>query len=414
MTARGRSPLRSPASPRSICGNNSIGADGARAIAASLTGLTSLDLGYNGIGADGARAIAASLTGLTSLDLGNNSIGDDGARAIAASLTGLTSLDLRSNSIGADGARAILDAYASRYRGPLRILDLRNNGEIARSAAQGGAGERRCTGHSRRLPTLFRRHRTAQDLRPLNELKLLVVGNEAVGKTSLLRYLVEGKARNPAEARTPGIVQYERIQVQAWSPEDCQVQLNVWDFGGQEMMRGTHRFFLTERSLYLLVLEDRRQDDRSIYEWLKTIRNRGGDSPVIVVINKSDNGKQDYRPDERGLRETYPNMVAVLRTSCEPDAWAARSIDALRHEIVRVVMNDPRLKHVLDGIPANWLQIKTEVSALTSERAILTQADFVEPVPSSRRGVRSRLSARMSSAHCCSCCTSSAPSLPMG
>ncbi len=44
MTARGRSPLR-------------------------LTGLTSLYLSNNSIGADGARAIAASLTGLTSLDL---------------------------------------------------------------------------------------------------------------------------------------------------------------------------------------------------------------------------------------------------------------------------------------------------------------------------------------------------------
>ena len=66
--------------------------------------------------------------------------------------------------------------------------------------------------------------------------------------------------------------------------------LNIWDFGGQEIMHGTHRFFLTERSLYLLVLEDRREDDRSIYDWLKVIRNRGGNSPVMVVINKCDDG----------------------------------------------------------------------------------------------------------------------------
>ena len=58
-------------------------------------------------------------------------------------------------------------------------------------------------------------------------------------------------------------------------------------------MRGTHRFFLTSRSLYLLVLEDRRQDDRSIYEWLKTIKNRGANSPILVVINKSDEGKEE-------------------------------------------------------------------------------------------------------------------------
>ena len=59
-------------------------------------------------------------------------------------------------------------------------------------------------------------------------------------------------------------------------------------------MRGTHRFFLTARSLYLLVLEDRREDDLSIHEWLKTIKNRAADAPILVVINKSDDPSQAY------------------------------------------------------------------------------------------------------------------------
>jgi GTPase SAR1 family protein len=113
-------------------------------------------------------------------------------------------------------------------------------------------------------------------------VKLLVVGKEAVGKTSLLRYLIEGKPRDPDEKKTHGIVQHKKIDIKGWSPESSPVQLNVWDFGGQEMMRGTHRFFLTERSLYLLVLEDRRQDDRSIYDWMKTIRNRGKKNQIFV------------------------------------------------------------------------------------------------------------------------------------
>ena len=124
------------------------------------------------------------------------------------------------------------------------------------------------------------------------------------------------------------------------------------------MLRGTHRFFLTERSLYLLVLEDRRQDDRSIHEWVKTIRNRGDNSPVIVVINKSDNGKQDYRPDEQDCGETYPNIVAFLRTSCESGRVGGGTASPRCAAIVRVAMDDPRLRHVLDGIPSNWLQLK--------------------------------------------------------
>jgi small GTP-binding protein len=357
---------------------NGIGAEGAKAIAASLSGLTSLDLTVNRIGDEGARAIAASLRGLTWLNLGRNGIGAEGAKAIAASLPGLTSLNLAGNGIGAEGAKALLDAWSTESRvGQLRHLDLRENGDL------GGLLTKEIfeTSDGQAIIAAYRsfaRAKEKEELQALNELKLLVVGNEAVGKTSLLRYLITGKPRDPSEARTPGIVPHERIEIQGWSPGDCQVRLNIWDFGGQEMMRGTHRYFLTERSLYLLVLEDRRQDDRSIHDWLKTIRNCGRDSPVIVVINKSDEGKEDLRLDEEGLREAYRIIVgAFLRTSCNPGDWAARSIQKLREKIVEVTTRDERLKHVRDGILPNWLRIKDVVSELAERRSVLAHADFV-------------------------------------
>ncbi|MGA7384200.1 MAG: COR domain-containing protein, partial [Methylocella sp.] len=357
--------------------DNGIGAEGAKAIAASLKGLTSLNLWNNGIGAEGAKAIAASLKGLTSLDLWNNSIGDAGAKAIAASLKGLTSLDLSDNGIGAEGAKALLDAWSSEERkGQLQYLDLSETGDLGALLPK----EALATTDAQAILAAYRRFRRAQEeqtSRPLNEVKLLVVGKEAVGKTSLLRYLIEGKPRDPDEKKTPGIVQHEKLEIKGWSPERCPVQLNVWDFGGQEMMRGTHRFFLTERSLYLLVLEDRRQDDRSIYDWMKTIRNRGKNSPIIVVINKSDMGKQDLRLDESSLRESYDNIAAFLRTSTDRDKWAANSIEALQQKIVETIANDERLKHIRDPIPANWLSIKNRVSALARQRSVLPQADFV-------------------------------------
>ena len=49
---------------------------------AALTGLTSLDLADNSIGAEGAKAIAA-LTGLRALNLAGNRTGDEGAKAVA-------------------------------------------------------------------------------------------------------------------------------------------------------------------------------------------------------------------------------------------------------------------------------------------------------------------------------------------
>ncbi len=292
---------------------NSIGPEGAKAIAASLPNLTSLNFWGNSIGPEGAKAIAASLPNLTSLDLRNNRIGPEGAKAIAASLPNLTTLDLSDNGIGPEGGKAILDAWSVEARvGQLQNLYLRENGDLSGLLPK----EALETPDAKSILAAYRSFRQAQKektLRPLNEVKLLVVGNETVGKTSLLRYLIDDKPRDTAEKKTEGVSQREKIEIKGWSPAKCPVKLNVWDFAGQEMTRGTHRFFLTARSLYLLVLEDRRQDDRSVDEWMKTIRNRGGESPVIIVINKSDNGKQDFKLDENRLRESYRNIAACLR-----------------------------------------------------------------------------------------------------
>jgi GTPase SAR1 family protein/Leucine-rich repeat (LRR) protein len=358
-------------------GGNKIGDAGAEAIAASLTALTSLLLWGNKIGDAGAKAIAASLTGLASLNIHSNNIGDAGAKAIAAKLTGLTWLDFSGNDIGVEGARAILDSWSARSDSlRLQSLELRGNGDLSTLLPK----EALETADAQTILAAYRRFTRAQAqgaARPLNEVKLLVVGNEAVGKTSLLNFLIDGKRCNPDEKRTPGIAQREKIKIKAWSPDKSEVRLNVWDFGGQEMMRGTHRFFLTERSLYLLLFEDRREDERTIHDWLKTIRNRGSDSPILVVINKSDEGKQDLRLPEEQLAKDYPNIVGFLRTSCNPGDWAERSIAALRGKIVETIQNDSRLKHVRDPIPNNWLAIKNKVAEMAAKRALLNHSEFI-------------------------------------
>jgi internalin A len=77
--------------------------------------------------------------------------------------------------------------------------------------------------------------------------------------------------------------------------------LNVWDFGGQEIMRATHQFFLTERSVYLLVLNGREgAEDFDAEYWLKHIESFGGESPVIVVQNKI--AQHPFDLNYRGLR----------------------------------------------------------------------------------------------------------------
>jgi small GTP-binding protein len=351
---------------------NQIGDDGAIAIAQHLRALKTLHLGSANIGEAGAKFIAKSLTHLTTLDLGLNNIGENGARAIAQYLVNLKMLYLARNSIGEGGAVAILDSWLVRSETTrLHYLDLRENGDLS---ALLPAEVLDNPFDPEAILVAYRRAVTSET-RALNEAKLLVVGDEAVGKTSLLRYMIHGQPRNPSEDKTLGVA-HEKIEIETWAPEAGDVRLNVWDFAGQKKMRGTHRFFLTARSLYLLVLEDRSEDDRSIHDWLRTIKNRGADSPILVVINKSDDGKAMLRLDEQGLRENYPEIVGFLRTSCNDDDFSRKSIQALRERIAGTVAGDERLKHVWDALPKSWLRVKDRITDLAAERAVLPLAEF--------------------------------------
>ncbi|MEZ4432738.1 MAG: COR domain-containing protein [bacterium] len=288
-------------------------------------------------------------------------------------LTGVTDLDLRGNDIGAAGAQVILDGWLDRPG--VRYLRLNDNPAIA----IGLPPELLDSGDAPAILAAWRRYRGAEGaagaLPPLNEARLLVVGNEAVGKTSLIRYLTTGAPRDRSELKTPGAVIHERIETRSWAPDGCAVTLNVWDFGGQEIMHGTHRFFLSERCLYLLVLEARREDDDTVYDWLKTIRNRGGDSPVLVVINKCDDDSSLLRLDETRIRREF-GVVDFVRTSCDPGERAAGMIAALRAQIVRVLAEDERLRHVRDPMPRAWLRIKEALADEARVASVLPLRSF--------------------------------------
>lgn len=185
--------------------------------------------------------------------------------------------------------------------------------------------------------------------RPLNEAKLILLGRGAVGKTSLVNRLIHNRFKL-GEEKTDG------IRITEWplrlnGNED--VRLNVWDFGGQEIMHATHQFFLTQRSLYLLVLNGREGgEDADAEYWLKLIESFGDESPVIVVLNKIKEHAFDL--NRRGLRQKYPFIRHFVKTDCADTT----GLDELRKTIAR---ETDTLEHLRDAFPASWFQIKDQL-----------------------------------------------------
>ncbi|MET0646464.1 MAG: COR domain-containing protein [Pyrinomonadaceae bacterium] len=188
--------------------------------------------------------------------------------------------------------------------------------------------------------------------RPLNEAKLILIGRGAAGKTSVVNRLVHGKFTE--EKKTEG------IRITEWpltvGERKDGVRLNVWDFGGQEIMHATHQFFLTERSLYLLVLSGREGvEDTDAEYWLKLIQSFGGESPVVVVLNKIK--EHPFDVNRTALQRKYPFVREFVRTDCKD----ATGIEELRRVVER---ETDKLGHLRDAFPASWFSIKDRLAGM--------------------------------------------------
>lgn len=188
------------------------------------------------------------------------------------------------------------------------------------------------------------------DPRPLMEAKLILVGRGGVGKTSLVNRLLYDKF-DADEPETEG------ISISPWAielPNGEQARLHVWDFGGQDILHATHQFFLTYRTLYILVLSGREgSEDRDAHYWLNLIATLASGSPVIIVLNKCK--EYPFDVNRRNLQDKFGNISCFITTDCEDSTGI--------FDLKRSIVNETNgLKDLRVSFPASWFQIKNRLA----------------------------------------------------
>ncbi len=163
-------------------------------------------------------------------------------------------------------------------------------------------------------------------------LKVIIVGDFAVGKTSLCRRYATGMFAEDYKPTIGVDIFTRRVEIEGLGT----VILSIWDTAGQEKFRRMYPKYY-KGAKYGLVVYDitDRKTFESIREWVETIRKHAGDIPIMLVGNKAD--LEPYREVKKEEGEELAeelNLVGFIETSARTGA----SVDEAFERPIKVVL----------------------------------------------------------------------------
>ncbi|KAF5458155.1 hypothetical protein F2P56_022210 [Juglans regia] len=120
---------------------------------------------------------------------------------------------------------------------------------------------------------------------PLSKYKLVFLGDQSVGKTSIITRFMYDKFDTTYQA-TIGIDFLSKTMYLA----DRTVRLQLWDTAGQERFRSLIPSYIRDSSVAVVVYDvANRQSFLSTNKWIEEVRTeRGSDVIIVLVGNKTD------------------------------------------------------------------------------------------------------------------------------
>ena len=116
-------------------------------------------------------------------------------------------------------------------------------------------------------------------------LKLVIMGDEGVGKSSLIVRFVENKFSSEYISTIGVDFLVKEIQL----GDAKKAKLVIWDIGGQEQWKAKLNLYLKGADGGVVICDlTRPASGKSVVSWVEALKKHAGDVPYIIVGNKID------------------------------------------------------------------------------------------------------------------------------
>lgn len=178
---------------------------------------------------------------------------------------------------------------------------------------------------------------------PLRKFKLVFLGEQSVGKTSLITRFMYDTFDSTYQA-TIGIDFLSKTMYL----EDRTVRLQLWDTAGQERFRSLIPSYIRDSSVAVVVYDvTSRASFQNTSKWVDDVRaERGSDVIIVLVGNKTDLGdKRQVTTEEAEAKAAEFNVMFI-----ETSAKAGHNVKTLFKKIAQAL---PGVDKPAEGEQAN-------------------------------------------------------------
>lgn len=295
------------------------------------------------------------LFGLKTLSMSENEI--ETIPASIGLLTNLNSLNLSKNKI------RILPHILGTLKS-LKTLDVSNNPLHSKDSM---IPKEIITSGSETV-LKFMKESALHDKEKVFKMKLMFIGNGNVGKTSLLNCFLS-KKKSTLEKPSPNIAT-DGIDIHDWVIPNISgkhdLSFSVWDFAGQDVYYATHQFFLSSRSIFILVfnLQQTMEEGRIEY-WLNNISARSPSVPVFLVGTHLDDKVICTKKYVQNYFDTLINKFSKkfknISFHIGVSTLTSKNIDTLKSKLIKVAQNQ---SHLGELIPKSWLLFEEKIKVV--------------------------------------------------